>query len=174
LSFYRTRRAQDIIVGVVSDQPSFAAYAEIIRSLELLKLAMQPFYYGSNYSDTLKGIVWVLSSLYILRATRDKYGVPMSFERFDQLIPAAYNNLIKQTVESNRWVIYKTIAEGFRDFILDAGVLDIKDADAVKMFVKVEEDRVEAVRHAVLQATGTIDLADRKWQTNDAQLPQAW
>jgi tRNA(Ile2) C34 agmatinyltransferase TiaS len=98
----------------------------------------------------------------------------MSFERFDQLIPAAYNNLIKQTVESNRWVIYKTIAEGFRDFILDAGVLDIKDADAVKMFVKVEEDRVEAVRHAVLQATGTIDLADRKWQTNDAQLPQAW
>jgi hypothetical protein len=176
LTFYRMRRVQDVIVGVVTHQPSSAAYAEITKTIDLLKLAMQPFYYGSNYSDTLKGIVWVLASLYILRATRDKYGVPMSFAGFDQLIPAAYSNLVKpgQTVESNRWVIYTAAAKGFRDFILSAGVLDTGVLAEVKMFVIQEEDRVESIRHAVLQITGTIDLADLKWQRDDVELPQKW
>jgi hypothetical protein len=67
-------------------------------------------------------------------------------------------------VKSNMWVIRKTIAESIRDFIFDAGIVDIKNNDVVKIFVKMKEDRVEAIQHSVLQATGTIDLADQKWQ----------
>jgi hypothetical protein len=176
LIFYRYRRVQDVIVGVVSHQPSSAAYAEITKTIDLLKLAMQPFYYGSNYSDTLKGIVWALAGLYILRATRDKYGVSMSSERFDQLIPAAYSILVKpgQTTESNRWVLHKSAADNTRNFILSVSALQTDILDNVKMFVTQEEDRVEAIRHAILQITGTIDLADQKWQKDDTEFPQKW
>jgi hypothetical protein len=176
LIFYRYRRVQDVIVGVVTHQPSSAAYAEITKTIDLFKLAMQPFYYGSNYSDTLKGIVWAQAALYVLRATRDKYGVPMSSERFDQIIPAAYSILVKtgQTTESNRWVLHKSAADNTRDFILSVSALQTDKLDNVKMFVTQEEDRVEAIRHAILQITGTIDLADQKWQREDAEFPQKW
>ena len=67
-------------------------------------------------------------------------------------------------MKSNMWAIPKIIAESIRDFIFDAGIVDIKNNDIVKIFVKMEKDRVEAIQHSVLKAIGTIDLADQKWQ----------
>jgi len=74
-------------------------------------------------------------------------------------------------VGSNTWAIQKTIAEEIRDFIFDAGIAGIENIDVVKMFVNIEKDMVEAIRHSVLQASETIDLADQKWKIRRRPAP---
>jgi hypothetical protein len=174
---YREQRVTTTIVGVATQtlHPSSAAYAGITKTLQLLQLSMTPFNYGSNYSDVLKGIVWALVSLYVLRATRDKV-VPGGFEKFEQLIPAAYSVLVKpsQTPESNRWVIYESIARIWRNFTFTASAVKTDSIQDVKDFTKIVEHDVEAIRDLVLKVTGKIDLADPKWQREDIELPQKW
>jgi hypothetical protein len=176
-SLYREQRVTTTIVGVATQtlHPSSAAYAGITKTLQLLQLSMTPFNYGSNYSDVLKGIVWALVSLYVLRATRDKV-VPGGFEKFEQLIPAAYSVLVKpsQTPESNRWVIYESIARIWRNFTFTASAVKTDSIQDVKDFTKIVEHDVEAIRDLVLKVTGKIDLADPKWQREDIELPQKW
>jgi hypothetical protein len=114
-------------------------------------------------------------SLYVLRATRDKV-VPGGFEKFEQLIPAAYSVLVKpsQTPESNRWVIYESIARIWRNFTFTASAVKTDSIQDVKDFTKIVEHDVEAIRDLVLKVTGKIDLADPKWQREDIELPQKW
>ncbi len=168
LEYYKDRRLATAIQAQTS--PGRASVATLITigdTINVLKKAFDPFDYGRNYTNTLNGIVWVISAISLIRELRETLGIPREYDEPYEYIPAAYDLLVLNksitASESNRYVLHRECAIDARDILLDIQALKSDDPSFAKQGGELEiwldsvEDRVEGYRTAYRSLTG-IDL----------------
>lgn len=169
LAFYADRRLSDAIKGTVTPLPSVATVIAIQDTIDLLKSSMESFLHGRNYYNTLNGIVWVIAAVDLVRRLRDTIGIPASYNRLDQIIPAAYNILVeKKSInlsDPNRYKLHFECAQDARDVLIDiaGNAFNFSDPNELKIWLNLVESRIEGYRAAYLGLTG-IDLAKPEYR----------
>lgn len=169
LSHYADRRLSDAVKGIVTPLPSVATVTAIQDTIDLLKNAMESFLHGRNYYNTLNGIVWIVGAVDLIRRLSGTIGIPPSYTRLDQIIPAAYNILVeKKSINSsdpNRYKLHFECAHDARDVLIDiaGNAVDFTKQDEVKLWLNLVEDRIEGYRAAYLELTG-IDFAKPEYR----------
>lgn len=174
LAFYKDKRLAEAIQGTTNVQPpSVTTKIAIQDTISLLKNSMEPFFHGRNYYNTLNGIVWVIATIDVIYRLRDSIGIPLSYERLDQIIPAAYNILVEKksdtTVEPNRYKLHYECAHDGRDILIDiaGNAVNFTNTDELGTWLNIVEDRIEGYRVAYLELTG-IDLSKNEFRSEGA------
>jgi|SRR5215216_182855 len=173
LAYYTDRRLSDAIKGTVTPLPSTATIIAIQDTIDLLKNSMESFTYGRNYYNTLNGIVWVIATVDLIRNLKDTIGIPGTFTRLDQIIPAAYSILVenKSTNQSdpNRYKLHYECAQDARDMLIDiaGNAFDYKNTNELKVWLNIVESRIEGYRSAYRELT-RIDLGRPEFRTEGA------
>jgi hypothetical protein len=170
LAYFQQKRLAEAIQTAVVTPPSLATVIAIRDTISLLQDAMDAFLYGRNYYNTLNGIVWAIATVEVVRRLRDTIGIPIGFDRLDQIIPAAYNILVEKKsinlTEPNRFKLHMQCANDARDILIDiaGNAIDFTNEADLKTWLNVIEPRVEGYRAAYLDLTG-IDLAKPEFRS---------
>jgi hypothetical protein len=170
LAYYADRRLADAIQGTVTPLPSTATIIAIQDTIDLLKNSMESFTYGRNYYNTLNGIVWVIATVDLIHKLKDTIGIPASFTRLDQIIPAAYSILIENKSinqsDPNRYKLHYECAQDARDMLIDiaGNAFRYKDTNELKLWLNIVESRIEGYRSAYRELT-RIDLGRPEFRT---------
>ena len=171
LAFYKDKRLAEAIQGTTNvTPPSVTTKIAIQDTISLLKNSMEPFFHGRNYYNTLNGIVWAIATIDAIYRLRDSIGIPLSYERLDQIIPAAYHILVEKksynTAEPNRYKLHYECAQDGRDILIDiAGdVINFANPDLLGTWLNIVEDRIEGYRVAYLELTG-LDLSKNEFRS---------
>ena len=165
LSYYKEKRLAEAIKGVQVISPSTATVVAIQDTISLLKNSMESFRQGRNYYNTLNGIIWIIAGIDLIYRTRDNFGIPLSYQSLEQLIPAAYNIIVdKKSINSadpNRYKLHYECAQDARDVMIDIDALQETEIftgfDQMSLWLNVIEPRIEGYRGAYMALTG-IDL----------------
>ncbi|HSF51035.1 MAG TPA: hypothetical protein VLA74_09780 [Nitrososphaeraceae archaeon] len=171
LYFYKEKRLAEAIKGVQVTPPSTATVITIQDTISLLKNSLESFRQGRNYYNTLNGIIWVIAGLDLIYRTRDNFGIPLSYQSLEQLIPAAYNIIVEKksinSADPNRYKLHYECAQDARDVLIDIDALPYQEPQAVfsfsnfdqlRLWLNIIEPRIEGYRGAYMALTG-IDLA---------------
>jgi hypothetical protein len=164
LYYFKEKRLAEAIKDVQLASPSAATKIAIQDTISLLKNSFESFHHGRNYYNVLNGIIWVIGGIDLIYKLRDTFGIPLSYTRLDQIIPAAYNVLVEKksinTSEANRYKLHYECAHDARDILIDIAedVIDFNDPFKLGVWLNLIEPRVEGYRIAYLELTG-IDLA---------------
>jgi hypothetical protein len=168
LEYYRDRRLAAAIQSQSQPgRPSVATLITIGDTINVLKKSFDPFDYGRNYAITLKGIIWVIAGLALIRNLRTSLGIPDKYDEPYEYVPAAYDILVlKKSItssEGNRYVLHKECAEDARDILLDMAVLEAdtqsfaNPGGELENWLDLVENRIEGYRTSYRSLTG-IDL----------------
>ena len=169
LEWFRVGQIQENIRDIAGGStPSGASLVAISESVRLIKVAMKTFDYGRNTVNTLNGIVEVIATLALLRRVRDKIGVPQSFDKLEDIVPAAIDKLgLSRNVGRsgvNTYHAHHEAAQDLRDILLDLEVLDFTDLKALRIWLYLTENKFEGFRKAYYDLTN-IDLAKPEFRT---------
>ncbi len=173
LAFYADRRLSDAINRAVTPLPSTATIIAMQDTIDLLKNSMESFTYGRNYYNTLNGIVWVIATVDLVRNLKDTIGIPGTFGRLDQIIPAAYSILVENKPinqsDPNRYKLHYECAQDARDLLIDiaGNAFDYTNPNELKVWLNIVETRIEGYRSAYRELTG-IDLGRPEYRTEGA------
>lgn len=159
--FKDLRLAETIRGGAMAGRTSVATLTSIKDTLVLLKQSLDPFDYGRNDTNTLSGIVWVISSLGLLAELIQNLGIPVNFKEPDKFVPAAYELLVLNraptSAESRRYTAHLDAARYGRRLLLDIESFDITDTNKIETWLAIAENSIEGYRTAYRTLTG-IDL----------------
>lgn len=164
LYYFKEKRLAEAIKDVQLASPSAATKIAIQDTISLLKNSFEAFHHGRNYYNILNGIIWVISGIDLIFRLRDTFGIPLSYTRLDQIIPAAYHILVEKkslnTSDANRYKLHYECAHDARDVIIDIAedVIDFNDSNTLGVWLNLIEPRIEGYRIAYLELTG-VDLA---------------
>lgn len=155
LEYYKEKRLREAI-NATGSAPSMETLSAIGENIKLLYLAFDPFNYGRNYALTLSGIVWNIAGIAMIRELKSFIGIPTSFTKPEQYIPAAYDLLVLNRSitpsEVNRWKAHKNCAEYSRNILLDIEFLGQKDSldinTEIKPWLDLVEREIEGYRSA--------------------------
>jgi hypothetical protein len=171
LEFYKDRRLAVAIRGTttLATPPSAATLITISDTIDVLKKRFEVFDYGRNYYNTLNGIVWSIAGMSLIRELRTTLGIPPTFDRPHEYIPAAYDLLIAGRAitgtESNRYTLHRECARDARDILLDIEVLNDQAAGfadpggELDRWLDQIEGRIEGYRTAY-RAVTKVDLGE--------------
>jgi hypothetical protein len=160
---YRDRRLAVAIRNAPSVQSSVATLKAISETIDVLRIAFDPFKYGRNYAHTLAGIVWAMAGLILVRDLRPQLGIQTEYEQPSRYMQVAYDLLVgggASTGDSNRYSLHKECADRGRNLALDLEVVNHKDANPggeLEQWLNSVEDDVEGYRTTYKSLTG-IDL----------------
>jgi hypothetical protein len=166
LEFYKDKRLAVAIRGTAAPvaPPSVATLISVSDTIDILKRRFEAFDYGRNYYNTLAGIVWILSSMSIIRELRTTLGIPEAFGDPHEYIPAAYDLLVLKRSATqgdvNRYLLHKECAERGRDILLDLEVINHKlnePGQELENWLTQIEAKVEAYRTAYKSLTN-VDI----------------
>jgi hypothetical protein len=162
LEYFKDLRLAETIRGdLTNSRTSVATLTSIKDTAVLLKQSLDPFTYGRNDTNTLSGIVWVVSSLGIVRNLVQNLGIPVNFKDPDKYVPAAYELLVLNrpptSAESRRYTGHLDAARYGRRILLDLEVLDVNNLQDLQTWLAVAENAIEGYRTAYRTLTG-IDL----------------
>jgi hypothetical protein len=160
-----------VIQGISGAQPpSVATLVTLQDTISLLRNAAEPFNYGRNYYDILNSIVWILATIDLVKRLRDTLGIPLSYERLDQIIPAAYSILVDKksinTSEPNRFKLLMGIAKDGRNIVMDLvnPAINFENIEELKTWTRIIEPHVQSYVAAFQELTG-IDLGKQEIRT---------
>lgn len=168
LQYYQDRRLAAAIQSQSQPgRPSVATLITIGDTINVLKKSFDPFEYGRSYAITLKGIIWVIAGLALIRNMRTSLGIPGKYDKPYEYVPAAYDILVLKKPETsspgNRYILHKECAEDARDILLDLAVLEAetqsfaKPGGELETWLDLVENRIEGYRTSYRNLTG-IDL----------------
>jgi hypothetical protein len=160
LEYYKDLRLAHAIRGAsLSGGTSVATFTTLRDTLALLRNAFDAFGYGRVAASTQNGIVGILGSLAFVRDVRPDIGVPSSFSRIEQYIPAAYELLVAGRPGNasgvNRYTVHKECATYARNLLLQMEVLELDNRPELELWLAVVEDQIEGYRTAYRTLTGT-------------------
>jgi hypothetical protein len=170
LAYYTDRRLSDAVKGIVTPLPSTATIIAMQDTIDLLKNSMESFTYGRNYYNTLNGIVWVIATIDLIRNLKNTIGIPGTFDRLDQIIPAAYSILVENKPinqsDPNRYKLHYECAQDARDLLIDiaGNAFYYQNPNELKVWLDIVETRIEGYRSAYRELTG-IDLGRPEYRT---------
>lgn len=181
LQYYKEKRLAAAIQSTNLPQPSAATLITIGDTISMLKDAFKPFYYGRNYYNTLNGIVWICAGLDLIKRIRSEIGIPNTYSKPTQYVPAAYQLLVEgkpiTPSEINRYKLHKECAIDARDILLDIETLKNEDQDfsksdnELRLWLDLVEDRIEGYRTDYRTLTG-IDLGVEQVATEEPKIEQ--
>jgi hypothetical protein len=161
------KRVAVAIRGTTAPNLSISASSLIsIRdTIRLLQEAIEPFYFGRNYTLTLQAIVWTIAGLSVVRALRSALGVADTYQRPEGYLTAAFDKYlgVAETVgQSNRFLVHMDAAENARAILMDVEVMDLEamtagQSEALEGWIHAVEPKVEGYRTAYRLMTG-VDL----------------
>jgi hypothetical protein len=163
--YFRYNRLRDAIQATTDpSRPSVATLTGIRDTLGLLRKSFDAFDYGRNASSTLAGIVWTIAALGLVRNLRKQLGIPDSYDKPYEFIPAAYELLVagrpSTPTDTNRYTLHLDAARYGRRILLDIQVLNLDGLGlpGIEAWLSLVEDDVEGYRAAYRGLTG-IDVA---------------
>lgn len=163
--YFRYNRLRDAIQATTDpSRPSVATLTGIRDTLGLLRKSFDAFDYGRNASSTLAGIVWTIAALGLVRNLRKQLGIPDSYDKPYEYIPAAYELLVagrpSTPTDTNRYTLHLDAARYGRRILLDIQVLNLDGLGlpGIEAWLSLVEDDVEGYRAAYRGLTG-IDVA---------------
>jgi hypothetical protein len=169
--YYHENRVTLVIQGISGAQPpSVATLVALQDTISLLRNAAEPFNYGKNYYDILNSIVWILATIDLVKRLRDTLGIPLSYERLDQIIPAAYSILVDKksinTSEPNRFKLLMGLARDGRNIVMDLvnPAINFENIEELKTWTRIIEPHVQSYVAAFQELTG-IDLGKQEIRT---------
>jgi len=179
LKLYRDKRLASLFPAASGSPPvrmSSSTLKAIAETLEPLKVAMDAFTYGRNYTHTLTGIVWAIGSLLLIRDIRSSLGIPPEYSGAARYIPSAYNVLVGNAGtapngQGNRFLLHRECAVLGRDIVLDLEVLNPNDPAELEAWLGLVEDRIEGYATAYQALTG-VDLGGEKTPVDSIRVEQ--
>ena len=135
------------------------ALQAISDSIRNIKSAAKAWERGRNMVITLYGIVEVIATLALIHRIRDKIGIPQSFTKLEDIIPAAIDELgLSKNVgraDVNTFFSHHQAARDIRDILLDIEVLDFENTDKLNTWLTLVEARFQGFRKAYFDITGS-------------------
>jgi hypothetical protein len=163
LGYFRERRIANVITTSSSSfVNSLTTIGEIGTSV---RRALDPFKYGRNHANVLNGIVYVVSTMTLLRSLQSSLGIPPGLTELWQYFEAAYDILVAKaplgSSNGTRFTPHRDCARHGRALVLDLQVVDLADRSpggALERWLNDVGPTIEAY-HANYLALTKVDLA---------------
>ena len=166
--YFHENRVVNVIQGISGAQPpSVATLVALQDTISLLKNAAEPFKYGRNYYNILNAIIWIIATIDLIKRLRDTIGIPLSYDRLDQIIPAAYSILVEKksinTSEPNRFKLLIGLARDGRNLVMDLvnPSINFENIEELKTWTRIIEPHLQSYVAAFQELTG-LDLGKQE------------
>lgn len=172
LEWYKDRHANEVTQALVSGTTASSTDSLIVirERIKQIKIVSEAFNYGRITVVTLNGILEVIVTFALLFRVRDKLGVPQTFTKLDDIIPAVIEKLgLAKNIANpavNAFSVHHDAAKELRDILLDLEVLDFEDLDELTTWLYLSHAKFERFRRAYLDLTN-IDLAKPEYRTQE-------
>lgn len=136
LDYYKQYTLTEVVQGGTAKFRSTSSQVELKETLRLLKDSLSPFYYGRNYLNAIKGIVYAISGIGLIYDLSDDIGISSSYTKLSEIIPAAYTKVVDGSsgisTKLNRYITHMSCGTAGRAImnlieIIDLDTIDIKE-----------------------------------------------
>lgn len=164
LDFYRDKRLAVAIRSTAQAdvRSSAATLTQISKIVSQIRKSSDRLDYGRNGSNTVAGIIWLVSALTLIRDLRSTLGIPPEQNELHEFVNDAYFKLVRpgEQVEPNRYENHENCARYGRALLLSMAAVDFTQdspGGELEAWLNSVESVVEGYRTAYQNVTG-IDL----------------